>query len=181
MMIEYEYYDWTSLVDTRSRQRMRTDIDRVITDGHYWKNSPPYQTDINVFSFTSSDWVNLKMSFIWSCFAYMKQERQIKTIKSWGYKTNVSTQEDRDRYWHQHLRENSTTLSGVFYLHLPQDINLHRSGTEFSHTSPEDKNAHFFAEAKLGHWLIFPGKAWHRPGILEKEEWRYIVSADMEI
>jgi hypothetical protein len=29
--------------------------------------------------------------------------------------------------------------------------------------------------------LIFPGKTWHRPGILESNNWRYIVAADMEI
>jgi len=180
-MIEYEYYDWTSLIHSDSRQRMIVDINRVIADGHYWKNSPPYQTDINIFGFTSEDWVNLKMSFIWSCFAYMKQERQIKTIKSWAYKTNLKTQEDRDNYWHQHLRPNCTTLSGVFYLSIPSDTNLFTSGTELTHTTPEDVNNRFFAPAKLGHWIIFPGKAWHRPGILESEEWRYIVAADMEL
>src|SRR6056300_710765 len=108
-MIEYELYDWTSLIDTDARYQLRTDIDQVISNGNYWKNSPPYQTDINVFGLPNEHWNNLKMSFIWSCFAYMKQERQIKTIKSWGYRTNLDTQEDRDNYWHQHLRPNCTT------------------------------------------------------------------------
>ena len=54
-------------------------------------------------------------------------------------------------------------------------------------TSAEDKtpaevNADTeYAPAKEGHWLIFPGKTWHRPGILDSKEWRYIVAADMEI
>ena len=96
-MIEYEYYDWTSLIDANARERMAKDIHHLISNGSYWKNSPPYQTDVNVFGLPTTDWVNLKMSFIWSCFAYMQQERQIKTVKSWGYQTCLKTQEDRDR------------------------------------------------------------------------------------
>ena len=110
----------------------------------------------------------------------MKQERQIKSVKSWGYKTNVDTQEDRNRYWHQHMRPDCLTLSGVYYLHIPKGTNLETSGTEFAPSGPESAG-HFFAPAKLGQWIIFPGKSWHRPGILTSKEWRYIVAADMEI
>ena len=179
-MIEYEYYDWTSLIDADERESMRMDIDLLIRNGQYWKNSPPYQTDVNIFGLQTPNWNNLKMSFIWSCFAYMQQERQIKTIKSWGYKTNIDTQEDRNNYWHQHVRQDSLVLSGVYYLHIPEGVNLETSGTEFAPMGPES-DGHFFAPAKLGQWIIFPGKSWHRPGILEKKEWRYIVAADMEL
>ena len=178
-MIEYELYDWTSLIDDHARNRMVDNIDTVIANGDYWKNSPPYQTNINIFGLPTEDWNNLKMSFIWSCFAYMKQERQIKTIKSWGYKTNVDTQEDRDNYWHQHLRDNSIVLSGVYYAKLPFDCNSATSGTELAHTTPE--GATEYVPAQQGHWLIFPGKTWHRPGILESTDWRYVVAADMEL
>ena len=119
------------------------------------------------------------MSFIWSCFAFMQQEKQIKSIKSWGYKTNLDTQEDRNTYWHQHIRENNLVVSGVYYLNLPEGANLETSGTELAHSTPEGETTH--CPAKLGHWLIFPGKTWHRPGILESNKWRYIVAADMEI
>ena len=179
-MIEYKYYDWNALINADARQRMIQDIDTVIANGDYWRNSPPYQTNINIFGLPTENWINLKMSFIWSCFAYMQQERQIKTIKSWGYKTNVDTQEDRSTYWHQHIREDSLVLSGVFYLHIPEGTNLETSGTEFAPNGPESVG-HHFASAKLGQWVIFPGKSWHRPGILEKKEWRYIVAADMEL
>jgi hypothetical protein len=178
-MIEYEYYDWTSLINASSRQRMIENINTVIDAGDYWKNSPPYQTNINIFGLPSDDWTNLKMSFIWSCFAYMKQERQIKSVKSWGYKTNVDTQEDRDNYWHQHLRDDSIVLSGVYYLKMPYGADLDTSGTELAHTTPEGTTE--YVPAKEGHWLIFPGKTWHRPGILERKDWRYVVAADMEI
>jgi len=179
-MIEYEYYDWTSLIDATARESMAQDIYSLVEQGKYWKNSPPYQTDVNVFGLQGEHWNNLKMSFIWSAFAYTKQERQIKTIKSWGYKTNADTQEDRDTYWHQHIRQDSLVLSGVYYLHLPKSANLETSGTEFAPNGPKAGNT-IMAPAKVGQWIIFPGKAWHRPGILEKQEWRYIVAADMEI
>ncbi len=178
-MTEYELYDWTSLIDSEARRSMITDINQVIGDGHYWKNSPPYQTNINIFGLTTDYWNNLKMSFIWSAFAYMKQERQIKTIKSWGYRTNIDTQEDRDNYWHQHIRDDSIVLSGVYYVEIPEDANLQTSGTELAHTTPEGDTT--YVPAKEGHWLIFPGKTWHRPGILQSNKNRYIVAADMEI
>jgi hypothetical protein len=178
-MADYEYYNWTSLIDANARQRMVQDIDYLISQGKYWKNSPPYQTDVNVFGINGPEWNNLKMSFIWSCFAYMGQERQIKSIKSWGYKTNLDTQEDRDTYWHQHIRENNIVVSGVYYVELPEGCNLETSGTELAHTTPE--GATEYVPAREGHWLIFPGKTWHRPGILETANWRYIVAADMEL
>jgi hypothetical protein len=180
-MIEYEYYDWTSLIDADARKRMTGDIDTVIANGDYWKNSPPYQTNINIFGLPTTDWVNLKMSFIWSCFAYMKQERQIKAVKSWGYKTNLQTEENRDNYWHTHIRPDATVLSGVYYVDMPANINFNIAGTEFAPNGVEDEMSYFFAPAKIGHWIIFPGKSWHRPGILQSNEWRYIVAADMEI
>ena len=178
-MIEYEYYDWTSLINSNSRKSITLGIDELISNGSYWTNSPPYQTNVNIFGLPGTDWVNLKMSFIWSCFAYMQQERQIKTIKSWGYKTNVDTQEDRNTYWHQHIRDNNLVLSGVYYVKMPEECNLDTSGTELAHTTPDGDTT--YVPAKEGHWLIFPGKTWHRPGILEKKDWRYIVAADMEV
>jgi hypothetical protein len=178
-MIEYEYYDWTSLINADARKRMATDIDTVIANGDYWKNSPPYQTNINIFGLPTEDWINLKMSFIWSAFAFMKREAQIKSVKSWGYKTNVDTQEDRNMYWHQHIRDDNLVVSGVYYVKIPEGANLKTSGTELAYDTPEGDTE--YVPAKEGHWLIFPGKTWHRPGILESKDWRYIVAADMEI
>lgn len=179
-MIEYEHYDWTSLIDASARKQMTVDIDKLIDNGQYWKNSPPYQTDVNIFGMQGPHWNNLKMSFIWSAFAYMRNERQIKSVKSWGYKTNVDTQENRDAYWHQHMRPECVTLSGVYYVDIPAGVDMLTSGTEFA-PNGVGGGSEFFAEAKIGNWVIFPGKAWHRPGILEKKQWRYIVAADMEI
>jgi len=167
-------------MSSSAKERMVNDIDHVISKGNYWKNSPPYQTNINIFGLPTQDWINLKMSFIWSCFAFMQQERQIKEIKSWAYKTNLETQEDRDTYWHQHIRDNNLVVSGVYYLQLPNNTDIATAGTEFAPNGVEG-DGKFFAEAREGNWIIFPGKSWHRPGILQSKDNRYIVAADMEI
>lgn len=176
----HEEYDWTSLINSDARRSMTNDIDMLVKQGKFWHNSPPYQTNVNVFGLNTPEWNNLKMSFIWSCFAFMGREAQIKSIKSWGYQTNLATQENRDMYWHQHIRENNLVVSGVYYLQLPPDAPKDTSGTEFAPAGVEQAG-HYYGPANQGAWVIFPGKTWHRPGILTSEENRYIVAADMEI
>jgi len=177
----HEYYDWTSLIPEQSRQCMIRDIENTVKAGKFWHNSPPYQTNINIFGLNSDHWINLKMSFIWSCFAFMGREAQIKSIKSWGYMTNLDTQEDRDTYWHQHVRDQNIVVSGVYYLNQPDDtVDISTSGTEFA-PGGVDKGGKYFAEMRVGNWIIFPGKTWHRPGILSSKNNRFIVAADMEI
>jgi len=179
-MIEYEYYDWNNLIGADSRQRMVADIRKLIDEGHYWKNSPKFQTDVNVFGIPTQDWTNLKMSFIWSCFAYLQREVQIKTIKSWSYMTSLKHPEPRETLWHTHDRGPGVkTLSAVYYLHLPDEVDTLTAGTEFAPLGPE-KDGHFFAEARVGQWIIWPGKSWHRPGILQSHDDRFIVAADLE-
>jgi hypothetical protein len=82
-LTDYELYNWQSLITVDAQQEYINGIDELINKGQYWDNSPPYQTNVNVFGLPGEYWNNLKMSFIWSAFAYMQQERQIKTIKSW--------------------------------------------------------------------------------------------------
>jgi hypothetical protein len=180
-MIEYEYYDWNALIGIDQREKYISDIRRLIADGQYWKNSPRYQTDINVFALPGEEWTNLKMSFIWSVFAYLKKDVQIKSVKSWSYMTSLNyTVEDRNTYWHQHLREGSKVVSGVYYLHMPTGVDLNTAGTEFSPNGPETEQGRVFADARVGQWIIWPGSAWHRPGILQSSEDRFIVAADLE-
>jgi hypothetical protein len=179
-MIEHEYYDWNNLINQPQRQLMVTDIKQVISQGQFWKNSPRFQTDINIFSLPGEHWTNLKMSFIWSVFAYLKRDVPIKAVKSWGYMTSLNyTVEDRDTYWHTHTRPDATVISGVYYLQMPQGIDLQTAGTEFAPQGPQNPDR-VFADAKPGHWIIWPGSAWHRPGILQSQEDRFIVAADLE-
>ena len=176
-MIEYEYYDWNSLIDEKHRDRMRNDIEMGIRAGKFWHNSPKYQTNWNVFQ----DFTDLKMAFIWSAFKYLGKEVQIKNVQSWAFQTSLEHAEDRDTLWHHHNHNPATkTVSGVFYLHLPEDVkDLEKAGTELAPNSPEGEG-NFFVPWKTGHWMIYPGAVWHRPGVVQSLNDRYIVAADME-
>jgi len=180
--MNYEYYDWNGLINRDARLRLCDGVKHLIEHGSYWTNSPKYQTNINVFGLPSQDWVNLKMSFIWSCFAFLNKEVQIKSIQSWSFMTALKGAEDRDILWHHHNHNSATkTVSGVFYLHLPMDVDndLETCGTEFA-PNGVDGDGKFYAPWKEGHWIIYPGKTWHRPGKLYSEENRFVVAADME-
>ena len=176
----HEYYDWNNLIDSGSRERMREEITKGIEAGKYWKNSPKYQTDWNVFGTPTSDFANLKMSFIWSCISYLKFEPSIKQIQSWAFQTCLPG-EDRDKLWHHHNHNPQTkTISGVYYLHHPDVVaNWDQAGTELAPNGIEGEGK-LYAQWRTGHWMLYPGKVWHRPGILQSTENRYIVAADLE-
>lgn len=179
--MDYEYYDWNNLINASARERMVQNVDEIIASGNYFTNSPKFQTKVNIFGLQSNDWTNLKMSFIWSCFAYMNKEVQIKNIQSWSFQTSLNAAEDRDNLWHHHNHNPETiTVSGVYYLQLPDDvIDLNTAGTELA-PNGVDGGGKYFAPWKTGQWMIYPGKIWHRPGILQSNKNRYIVAADME-
>ena len=179
-MTHHEYYDWSNLITDDSRKIMCEEIKAGIDAGKYWKNSPKFQTDWNVFATPRQEFINLKMSFIWSCFAYLNMEVQIKQIQSWSFITKLPG-EDRDKLWHHHDHNDQTkTVSGVYYLHLPEQVQaFDLAGTELAPNGVEG-DGKYFAPWKTGHWMIYPGKIWHRPGILQSNEDRYIVAADME-
>ena len=176
-MIEYEYYDWNSLIDEKHRDRMRNDIEMGIRAGKFWHNSPKYQTNWNVFQ----DFTDLKMAFIWSAFKYLGKEVQIKNVQSWAFQTSLKHAEDRDTLWHHHNHNPATkTVSGVFYLHLPEDVkDLEKAGTELAPNSPEGEG-NFFVPWKTGPWMIYPGAVWQRPGVVQSLNDRYSVAAEME-
>ena len=131
----HEYYDWNALIEQRSRERMINDIELGIKAGKFWHNSPKYQTNWNVFATPSQDWVNLKMSFIWSCFSFLNKEVSIKQIQSWAFQTCLPG-EDRDKLWHHHWHNQSVnSVSGVYYARLP--VEADDTGTEFAPEGPE--------------------------------------------
>ena len=176
-MIDYEFYDWNNLIDETQRTKMCNVVDMGIKAGKFWHNSPKYQTNWNVFQ----DFTDLKMSFIWSAFRFLGREVQIKNIQSWSFQTSLKHAEDRDKLWHHHNHNPATkTVSGVYYMHLPEDVkDLETAGTELAPVSPEGEG-NFFVPWKTGHWMIYPGAIWHRPGIVQSLDDRYIVAADME-
>ena len=179
----HEYYDWNNLINRGSRMAMCNDVNTLISQGDVWTNSPKYQTNVNMFGLANENWTNLKMSFIFSCFAFMKREVKIKNIQSWSYRTSLKDAEDRDTLWHHHDHNpDTTTVSGVYYMHLPiagEVVGPQTAGTELAPNGPEG-DGKYFTPWREGHWMIYPGKIWHRPGILHTDEDRYIVAADME-
>lgn len=178
--MEYKYYDWNNLIDENCQNKLCSDVANIIHSGKFWHNSPKYQTNINVFGQQSDRWTNLKMSFIWSCFAFLSKDVQIKNIQSWSFMTSLKYPEERDTLWHHHNHNPQTkTISGIFYLHLPEGCDKKQSGTEMAPNGVEG-DGKFFCEWRTGNWLIYPGSTWHRPGILESKEDRYIVAADLE-
>ena len=68
----------------------------------------------------------------------------------------------------------------MYYLHLPEQVQaFDLAGTELAPNGLEGEGK-YIAPWRTGHWMIYPGKVWHRPGILQSTESRYIVAADME-
>ena len=62
---------------------------------------------------------------------------------------------------------NITRLSYITMSSLKQELYIEGEGN-------------FFVPWKTGHWMIYPGKVWHRPGVVQSMEDRFIVAADME-
>ena len=71
-------------------------------------------------------------------------------------------------------------LSGVFYLHIPDDVdNRDYCGTEMAPDGPKSDNK-FFVRPTNGNWIVYPSDKWHRPGIVQSNQYRFILAADVE-
>ena len=86
---------------------MCIDIRKQVDDEKYSLDLPKYQV-MDVFKFGTEDWTNLGMSFIWSCFAYLKKEVQFINLQSWSYMTSLKFSENRDILWHNHYKSVET-------------------------------------------------------------------------
>lgn len=178
----YKHYDWSNLITEEDRKLLVDDIFTLIDRGQYWENSPKFQTNINIFGHKGEHWSKLKMSFIWSVFAYLGKEVQIKKVGSWGVQTSLKLVEAPEKLWHHHAVSENETISGVFYLQLPDDVNdLEKAGTEMAPEGPlAEDNTKFFADWRTANWMIYPGKIYHRPGVLQSFSDRFVVAADLD-
>jgi hypothetical protein len=109
---------------------------------------------------------------------YLKQEVKIEMVQSWSFMTNTDTVEDRDNLWHTHQYGSERTLSGIYYLHIPEGVDIATSGTEFAINGLED-SARWVGPVKGFNWLIYPGKTWHRPTPPQSSQDRFVIAADM--
>ncbi len=173
-------YDFSSLITELDDQEIKACVKDIIANGSYFKNSPKYQTQVNVFARPEPCWLKLRMSFIFSCFMYLGKEVQIKNMQAWSFMTNNEIEENRDDLWHtHHLTKTNKSISGIYYVHIPSDADFATSGTEFAPNGLEDPNRLLLTPSK-GSWLIYPSDILHRPTVPQSKDYRFIVAADME-
>ena len=173
-------YDFSSLITKEDEAQAMTTIRQIIDSGHYFKNSPKFQTEENVFARHEMCWLKLRMSFIFSCFMYLGREVKIKNMQAWSFMTNNEIEEDRDDLWHtHHLTKQNESVSGIYYLHIPDDAVRMISGTEFAPYGLEDPER-ILITPEVGKWVIYPSNVLHRPTVPQSKNYRFIVAADME-
>ena len=172
-------YDYSSVITATDCQEAITTIDSIIAAGNYFKNSPPYQTQENLFGRPETCWLKYRMTFLSSVFFYLGKEARVSDMMAWCFKTNLSTVEDREKYWHHHHKHGAQGLSGILYLHIPDDVtDLSTCGTEMAPNGP-DSPGKFYTGTNAFTWNIYTSETWHRPGIVQSNNYRYVLAADI--
>lgn len=179
----FRKFDFSSVITKQDNDSAVGIIRSIIADGNYFTNSPKYQTKENIFARPESVWLKYRMSFLFSVFMYLGREAKISNMMAWSFMTNLQGAEDREKLWHNHWHPqnpNAKMMSGIFYLHIPEDVkDRDYCGTEMAPSGPE-KNDKFFVKPTDGNWLIYPSDQWHRPGIPQSNDFRFILAADVE-
>ena len=176
-------YDFSSLINQEDNNQLITIARDIIGSGNYFTNSPKYQTKENLFFRQDPVMLKMRQSFIYSCFMFLGKEVKIKNLMSWVFMTNSETVDDREMLWHNHhVSDNdgtTDTVSGIWYAYIPVTSSPDTTGTEFSINWPNRDND-FYLKPKDLTWIVYPSKLWHRPGITDSKEFRFIFAADME-
>lgn len=158
-------------------------IKSIIADGNYFTNSPKFQTKENIFARPEPVWLKYRMSFLFSAFMYLGREAKVSNMMAWSFMTNLEGAEDRERLWHHHWHPqhpDSKMLSGIFYLHIPNDVkDRDYCGTEIAPNGVQG-DGKFYVRPNDGHWIIYPSDTWHRPGIVQSNQYRFILAVDVE-
>jgi hypothetical protein len=176
-------FNFSSLITKQDDFEACNVIRQIVADGNYFTNSPKFQTKENLFSRPESVWLKYRMSFIFSVFMYLGREVKVSEMMAWSYMTNLEGAEDREKLWHHHWHPknpNSKMMSGIFYLHIPDDVkDRDYAGTEIAPHGPEGEGK-FYVRPTDGTWLIYPSNTYHRPGIVQSNQYRFILAADIE-
>jgi len=176
-------FDFRSVITEQVDITACSIIKTIVTDGNYFANSPKFQTKENLFARPESVWLKYRMSFMFAVFMYLGREVKVSEMMAWSFMTNLQGAENRDNLWHHHWHPknpNSKMLSGIFYLHIPDDVkDRDYCGTEMAPNGPEGDDK-FFVKPTDYNWLIYPSDQWHRPGIVQSEQYRFILAADIE-
>tara|TARA_B100000959_G_C14830807_1_gene561813 strand:+ start:380 stop:934 length:555 start_codon:yes stop_codon:yes gene_type:complete len=179
--MKYKVFDFTSLITETDRKKMCKDVKASVNEGKYYTNCPRYQTNFDVFTLPGIHWLKLRMSFYSACFFYLEKEAQISKVQSWSYMTSLEYPEDRKILWHNHdHKREQKLLSGIYYVYIPEDVeDFKKAGTEFA-PNGVGKKKRTWIEPCIGKWVIYDSYYWHRPGVLQSYDNRFIVAADME-
>jgi len=173
-------YDYSSLITAADNDTAISTIRSIIDSGNYFKNSPPFQTQENLFARPEAIWLKYRMTFLTSVFLYLGHEARVSNMMAWSFMTNLRTVEDRDKYWHHHDKHSGQGLSGIMYLHIPDDVkDFDTCGTEMAPNGPES-DGKFYIRPSYFTWTIYPSKIWHRPGIVQSSQYRFILAADID-
>jgi len=179
----FQKFDFTSTINADDDRNACNIIKHIIDSGNYYTNSPKYQTKENIFNRTESVWLKYRMSFLFSVFMYLGREVKVFNMQAWSFMTNLEGAEDRNNLWHHHWHpkdSNSRMMSGIWYLEIPDDVvNYDLCGTEIAPNGPTHQDT-FYVKPKEGSWLIYPSNYWHRPGIVQSNQYRFILAADVE-
>jgi hypothetical protein len=179
----FKKFDFSSLISKDDDRSVCEIVQKLIEQGNYFTNSPKFQTKENLYGRSEEIWLKYRMSFLFSVFMYLRREVKVSNMMAWSYMTNLSTHEDRDKLWHHHWHPqnpDARIMSGIWYLHIPEDVkDRDYCGTEIAPNGPEN-DGKFFVKPTDGHWLIYPSDQWHRPGIPQSDQYRFILAADIE-
>jgi hypothetical protein len=179
----FQKFDFSSIIKKEDNQQACDIVKDIISSGNYFTNSPKYQTKENIFSRKEPIWLKYRMSFLFSVFMYLGREVKVSNMMAWSFMTNLEGSENRDNLWHNHWHPqnlNSKMMSGVFYLHIPDDVkDRDYCGTEMAPNGVAN-DGKFFVRPTDFNWLIYPSDQIHRPGIVQSNQYRFILAADVE-
>jgi hypothetical protein len=179
----FKKFDFSSIIKEDDNREACDIIKNIIASGSYFTNSPKYQTKENIFSRREPVWLKYRMSFLFSVFMYLGREVKVSNMMAWSFMTNLEGAEDREKLWHNHWHPqnlNSKMLSGVFYLKIPDDVkDRDYCGTEMAPNGIHE-DGKFFVRPSNFSWLIYPSDKFHRPGIVQSNQYRFVLAADVE-
>ena len=179
----FKKFNFGSVITPQDNAEAIGIIKQIIAEGNYFTNSPKFQTKENIFARSEAVWLKYRMSFLFSVFMYLGREVKVSNMMAWSFMTNLEGAEDREKLWHHHWHPqnpNSRMLSGVFYLHIPEDVkDRDYCGTEMAPNGPEQDGKLYVTPTDYN-WLIYPSNQWHRPGIVQSNDYRFILAVDVE-
>ena len=179
----FRKFDFSSTISKEDNTTAIGIIRNIVAEGNYFKNSPKYQTQENIFARPEAVWLKYRMSFLFSAFMYLGREVKVNNMMAWSFMTNLEGAEDRETLWHNHwhpTNPNAKMLSGIFYLHIPEDVkDRDYCGTEMAPNGPKG-DGKFFVRPSDYNWLLYPSNQWHRPGVVQSDNYRFILAVDVE-